>query len=315
MEPIRIDAWAHVPTGTVIWDGFMVPLQQAVAERSGGSVALNILPVGEIAPRDLAQAVGSGRIDSAESSMLDTGSIPEAAVATSPPFSYTDVRQILDFWYRYRGGEAIRILERAYARQGLKLVTLIPFCGTYGVMTRFPIRGVDDVRGKRFRSIGTYAHMVKTMGGEPLHISLSDTYDALKNGEIQGVVMDLSGLVDYRWQELIDYVMLPPIVPSSPTAYLFNLEKWNALPPQARRAIEDAARQVVSGALYDYSRALEQRAFRAIADSGIQVVTLQGEELRRYRAVGDPLWADIAARSDNNRYLVDLLKAYLAEQQ
>ena len=308
---MRFDAQAHVPTGTVIWEGFMVPLRDIAAEMSGGAVEVDIQPVGAIAPHELADAVADGRCCSAESSMLDTENIPEAAVATSPPFSYTDVRQIMDFWYNYRGGEAIQMLEAAYEKQGLKLITLIPFCGTYGAMTKFPVSGVDDFAGKTFRSIGTYAQMVRAMGGTPVNIRLADVYEALETDKIQGVVMDLSGLVDFGWKDLIKYVMLPPIVPSSPTTYIYNLDKWNAMSAQAREVISGAARKAVNTSLFEYSRGIEQRAFDAISGSGIQKVTLSGEAFDRYKAIGDPIWDAIEAKSDNNRHLVAMLREYL----
>lgn len=308
---------SHVPENSALWNGFIIPMTHKINQRSRGELVIQPFSAdhGTVDPHRIAGFVSTGELESGETSMLDTEQIPEAAVATTPPFSYTDSQQILDFWYQYHDGKAIKILEEAYERQGIKLVTLVPMVGTYGFMTTFRVTRLNDFAGRTIRSIGVYAQILNQLGAKTVRMSLGDTLGALERGEIEGVAMGFSGLEEFKWKTVLKYIIMPPIVPCSPVTFIVNLAKWRTLPSKLKQIIYQSANETIVKSLRYYSNRIEAVAMdEAVNKYGIKIIDLSQGDIARLRQIAQPVWDRIINLSTNNRLLVGMLKEYLDEK-
>lgn len=316
-EPPTWRFQSHVPENTALWTGFIIPLTRKINQKCQGKLIVQSAPAdhGTVDPHHIASLVSKGTLESGETSMLDTKQIPEAAVATTLPFSFDNSQQIIDFWYYYRDGKAINILEGAYESQGIKLVTLVPMVGTYGFMTTFPVTRLNDFSGKTIRSIGVYAQILNQLGAKTIRVSLGDTLGALERGEIQGVAMGFGGLEEYNWKSALKYIIMPPIVPCSPVTFIVNLKKWRMLPEELKQTITRSAKETVEISLRYYSNRIEAIAMdEAVNKYDVQIVNLPQEEIKKLRHMALPVWERITNLSANNRLLVGMLKEYLDEK-
>ena len=54
------------------------------------------------------------------------------------------------------------------------------------ILSKRPIRTVQDIKGMKIRSYAAVGKMVKLLGGEPVAIAFPETYDAIHRGVIDG---------------------------------------------------------------------------------------------------------------------------------
>lgn len=202
----------YVPESISLYQGYMLPLVEELKKRTGGRLEITPYPVNAIvAPSDLLIATAEGVIECAMATPgYDTGIIPEAHIAQGLPYAWGDIGQPTDFWYSNEAAWAI--LDSAYAAKNVKLAALLTPDDPLVFLTMFPVNRVSDLKGKLIRSSGSWSSLVSNTGASQVSIGISDVYQGLEKGVIDGTFMTLSGLSDFKWDEIIRYVMMPPVV-------------------------------------------------------------------------------------------------------
>ncbi|MDD2316321.1 MAG: C4-dicarboxylate ABC transporter substrate-binding protein, partial [Desulfobacterales bacterium] len=67
---------------------------------------------------------------------------------------------------------------------------------------------------------------------------MSSTPEALQRGVVQGLFSSLEVMKDYQFAEVCRYVTLTETV-VYPFAVVMNLERWNSLPPEIQKVMND----------------------------------------------------------------------------
>ena len=99
---------------------------------------------------------------------------------------------------------------------------------------------MEDLKGLKIRSHGTTAKMIAALGGTPVALPMPELYQALCKGIVQGGVFPLSSLYDWRLSEVTEYTTVAvPIAYSLGFFTVMNKAKWNALPPDIQKIIEE----------------------------------------------------------------------------
>jgi len=205
-EVYRWKMQTYVPEPGNIYQGCMLPFVEEIEKRTGGQIQITPYPANDIvASTQLLLATAEGVIECAVSTTgYDTGIIPEAYVPTNVPYGWTVTEQPLDFWYNTP--EAWDIVDTAYRKKNIKLVALLNHDDPMTFLTTFPVQSVSsvsDFKGKIIRSSGNWAPMVSALGASQVNMSIVDVYHSLEKGVIDGVFMAVSGLSDFKWDELM----------------------------------------------------------------------------------------------------------------
>lgn len=133
-------------------------------------------------------------------------------------------------------------LDKEYNKLGIKLVALPPVA-PYHFITRNPLGGQSpSLQGLKMRSNPSLQNTILALGGSPVTMAGGEVYTSLQKGVIDGAAWTLVGVKDFKWNEVADY-MVRPTFGSISMMITMNLAKYNSLPPEQRKWIDEAGRK------------------------------------------------------------------------
>jgi TRAP-type C4-dicarboxylate transport system substrate-binding protein len=107
------------------------------------------------------------------------------------------------------------------------------------IMTKKAITSVKEVKGLRIKANAENADIVTNLGGSPVTIPVSETYDSLQRGVIDGTLFPIEALQGYKVGEILKTVIEDYSNSYMTSMYvIMNKEKWNAISPADQKAIE-----------------------------------------------------------------------------
>lgn len=177
--------------------------------------------------------------------------------------------------------------------QGVKVIALWG-AEDAGLMTRSkPIRSLDDLRGMRMRApSAAQARQLEVMGAVPIAMPITEVYQSLERGVIDGAMVPFSTIVDWRLGEVARAYTIPgPLFGRSSFLIAMNRKKYDSLSPSARAAIDRLSGRALSlkGTEIYMKRASQGvESVRAKAE----VIQFSAEEQRRISATLQPIIAD-----------------------
>lgn len=106
--------------------------------------------------------------------------------------------------------------------------------------TKKPVKTLADLKGLKLNVVGggLVADRLKALGISAQGLGMGDVYTALDKGVVDGTMCSMDILIGRRWGDSIKYVT--PVNLSSGTFYfVMNKDKWNSLPPDIQKIIDD----------------------------------------------------------------------------
>ena len=100
------------------------------------------------------------------------------------------------------------------------------------------IRTLKDIKGERIRVYGIGKEIMTAFGGTPVSMPMSETYESIRQGVAAGMMAPFGVLKDYRLLDVCFYHTDLAIF-HSPFYIVMNLKKYNSLPPDVKKAIDD----------------------------------------------------------------------------
>lgn len=106
------------------------------------------------------------------------------------------------------------------------------------IMSKKAVRKLEDLKGLPIRASGVAAQVLKLWQANPVGMPMPETPGALQKGVVQGLFSSLEVLKDFKFAELCQYATFTNTV-VYPFAVVMNMEKWNSLPDDVQRIIND----------------------------------------------------------------------------
>ena len=100
------------------------------------------------------------------------------------------------------------------------------------------VRSLDDIQGMDLRASCGAAQILKAWGANQVGMPMSATPEVLQKGVVQGLFSSLEVMKDLKFAESCKYVTMTDTV-IYPFAVVMNMDRWNALPPEVQKVIED----------------------------------------------------------------------------
>lgn len=172
-------------------------------------------------------------------------------------------------------------------KMGVKYVGWFDSGVCYNLWTRdAPTLDADgnlDVDGLKLRGNAVYnAFFTNYLGAQVIDLPTGDVYSALQRGVVDATGWTQIGLIDLKWNEFLNY-RIEPCFFSTDLGVIVNLEKWNSLSPEAQAVITQVAIEHEASSV-ERHRAKRDADFAALAEGGMQVVTLEGAAKANYLA-------------------------------
>jgi len=180
--------------------------------------------------------------------------------------------------------------------------------------TTKPVRKLEDLKGMRIRSTGLSARILTALGASPVSMPITQAYDPLKRGVVDGTDGTFNTHRYYRFAEVTKFTTVSTDVGYVTTfAVVVNKDKWNSLPPDVRPAIEAVSAEyaVKAGELWDR---IEMEGLAYARERQHEFIRLEPSEMARWRdAALAPLEADYVKRMEAaglpGREVLDVKKA------
>jgi TRAP-type C4-dicarboxylate transport system substrate-binding protein len=134
---------------------------------------------------------------------------------------------LYDLYQKYQPDEFAKV----------KVLTMFTTAPT-NIMSKVPVRTLDDIKGLDLRASGGAAKILEAWGANPVGMPMPATVEALQKGVVKGLYSSLEVMKDFKFAESCKYVTLTDTV-IYPFAVVMNMDKWNSLPEDVQKVMDD----------------------------------------------------------------------------
>jgi len=257
-----------------------------IEKRTNGQVKINVLAGGALTPADQC-------FDGALKGISDIG---------MSCFAYTRGRfplmEVLDLPMGYPNGRvATRVANeffRKFMPKELAEVKLL-YIHAHGpglLHTKQPVTTLEQLKGMKIRSTGLSAKVTEALGAVPVAMPQGQTYESLQKGVVEGTFAPIETLKGWKQGEVIKSTTdCSDIGYTTAMFVVMNLKKWNSLPADVRKVMEEVSAQWIDlhGKVWDQ---IDQEGREYTLSLGNKIVSLSTEENNRWKKAVRPIIDD-----------------------
>ncbi len=254
-----------------------------VEKRTGGKVKIKIFPGGTLTPAPTCY-------DGVVKGISDIGM--SVLGYTKGRFPLTEV---IDLPLGYKDGLSATRLVNAYYRkfrpkelQDAQVLYLHAH-GPGILHTKKPVSRLEEMKGLRIRCTGTAAKVVSALRGAPVALPMGETYDALNRGMVEGSMAPMESMEGWKWGEVVKSTT-DSFGSAYSTAFFvtMNKEKWNVLPPELQKIIEQVSQEWIdkTGKVWDDA---DKSGREFSLKLGNKTMSLSPEENQRWAKAVSPI--------------------------
>ncbi|WP_176086245.1 TRAP transporter substrate-binding protein [Martelella sp. HB161492] len=288
--------------------GAFEPFAEMVKENTNGDVTVRLYNGGELGPGPVEQftRVSEGVAEFAISLPGYTASnFPRTLLAELPGVLDT-ATGTADLW------QNIGLLQPEYKR--VKLIALWSSAPNLLYMRDKAVHSPDDLKGLKIRVPSRNTGlMVEAWGASPVSLPVSDIYNAMQTGVIDGAMIDGTATGAFKLGEVSKYLTVGMDSTNSPFFILMNRDAFQGLSADDQAAVEKAGKD---------ASLLAQNVQLTVAEKGIAdfaampdhaVITLTPDEAAAFNALSAPIVDTVIAEETADgieaQKIVDALKA------
>lgn len=235
---------------------------------------------------EVPEAVGAGEIEMGVASLTRfVGEIPAVDIFYMPFVLNTEekVRAAVA-----PGSPVRQPIDDAIRETGSHVLWWQAYGGNVLLSKGAPIRGPEDLKGKKVRVFGKWlGEWVKELGGAPTLISGSEQFLAYQRGTVDAGMTGLSGVVSRKLWEVMDTITA---VNNADIEFIvvINDDVWQGLTDAQREVLTTAARNAET-AVRDYMSEFEANAVELARQNGMTVYFPTDDEIDAWRAASAPV--------------------------
>ncbi len=200
--------------------------------------------------------------------------------------------------------------DKIAARNNQKILYIVPWPTQY-LHLKVKATSVDMLKGIKIRVPDKNAvEMLGAVGMSAVLIPWGETIPALASGVVAGVSTSSVSGVDGKFWEFLKFALPTNHVWSSQIMTI-NLDTWNKLKPEQRKAMEDIAAKL-EPEFWTSSLKADTDSLKRLVDGGMEVVTIPDPMMAELRAKTAPQLEAFIKRVPSAEKPV---RAYLAEMK
>ena len=170
-------------------------------------------------------------------SYLEPAKMPLSQLSAHTPFTTSDTRIVL--------GAMTEMIEKNPAFKAEWDKYNLVFLGasgsdTYDIWTRFPVKSVDDLKGRKLSAPGILGLWLRGVGATPVDGALTTYYTDIQTGVSEGVVSLATGILPAKVYEVAPYVTKVNMGVVFSGGVAINKDSWAKLPPEVQQAMREA---------------------------------------------------------------------------
>jgi TRAP-type C4-dicarboxylate transport system substrate-binding protein len=164
-----------------------------------------------------------------------------------------------------------------------------------------PVYKLEDLKGMKIRTPGISADYMALLGGVPVAMPMTESYDALSKGVTNGIMSAYETLEGWKLGEVLNYSTEDYAVAYTSTFFVvMNKEKWNSIPPDLQKIIEQVNEAWIEkqAILWD---TIDASGKDYVKKRGIKIIQLSPEESARWTAKAQPLFERYLQKMKENK--------------
>jgi TRAP-type mannitol/chloroaromatic compound transport system substrate-binding protein len=235
---------------------------------------------------------------------------PALGIITDLNYGYQEPWEF-EAWWLYRGG--LDLLNELYKPFGVTAVG-ITFWGVESFPCKYPIRGVKDYQGKKFRAPQTMtADILAKVGAAVVILPGGEVFSALDKGVVDGADWGTPSMNQRMGFDKVAKYTIYPEYRSLPAAeFAVNTKEWEKLPADIKQILKSAVREFSQDMLARVAID-DLRALREMKTTGVTPIPWEASEVEKMRGVAQQVWEEWAKKSPNCRKVVDSNVQWLKE--
>uniref|UniRef100_A0A7C2P5C1 TRAP transporter substrate-binding protein n=1 Tax=candidate division WOR-3 bacterium TaxID=2052148 RepID=A0A7C2P5C1_UNCW3 len=169
-------------------------------------------------------------------------------------------------------------IEREY--QGLKVLAWTSGVD-YQLLSRKPIRKIEDVKGMRVKITAELAEVFKKLGAEGVVVPMAETYEQMQKGILDAALISYEGLKSFRLAEVAKYLVILDFYRTHGGSRVINIETWRRLPDDIKKIFEAN----IEWWGLETDRELEKAHKEGIEfgkQMGVQFIKLSSEDMEKF---------------------------------
>jgi tripartite ATP-independent transporter DctP family solute receptor len=218
-------------------------LAKRAAELSGGRLEVQLFPSAQLGgSREMVEGMQVGTMEMTMSTAAVMSRVVKELQVLDLPFLFRDFAHL----HAYLDGPGGAESREAALKRGIRILGFYTG-GTRGVYARKPLRGIDDLKGLKVRTLEApiVTATWRALGSIPTPIPFPEVYSALQSGVVDAGEGNLVTYRTSKLDEVAPYVlhiryMITVVVPA------ISEQTWRKLPPDLQKALEQASRESVA---------------------------------------------------------------------
>lgn len=281
-----------IPLQHVMNRDVFVPLAESIGEITNGEVTVQVYPSGELGagPTRQYSRVIDGVADITFGVLGYTSSIFPRTLAGELPGLYADpIDGVNQLWNHFD------LIADDYERVK---VLAVWYNSPVVFLTRDRgIRSMEDLAGMTIRAPSAMAaEAIEAWGGNAVTMPVSDLYNAMQTGVIDGALIGADAVPSFRLQEVSSHATFG--LPTAATTFflLMNQDSWNRLTAEQQAAIDSITGQTLSvqaTEAYQRTALAARESMEAAAD--YEIIDLDQADALRMTAMLTDLRASVIA--------------------
>lgn len=173
------------------------------------------------------------------------------------------------------------------------------------------VRSPADVAGMKIRVPSRNAGLVvEAWGGSPVSMPVSEIYNALQTGVIDGAMIDGTATMAFKLGEVANFLTVGMDTTISPFFIIMNRDAFDALPADQQAAVLKVGQDIsVVGNQVQLAEAAKGIA-KFGETEGKELITLTADEAAAFNALSAPVVAAVVAETGGNaQAVIDALMA------
>jgi TRAP-type C4-dicarboxylate transport system substrate-binding protein len=257
-----------------------------IEKRTAGKVQITMFPGGTLTPADKCyDGVVKGISDIGFSVLAYTrGKFPLTEVSDLPLGIKTGLvasKVINDYYKKFKPKELDEVKIMYLHGHGPGILH-----------TKKEVKAFEDLKGMKIRCTGMAAKIAAALGATPVAMPMGETYDALSRGVVDGSMAPYEALQGWKWGEVVKFTT--ENFGSSYSTGMFvvmNKGKWNALPPDIQKIIEQVNEEYIEkqGKLWDE---IDKAGRDYTIKLGNKIIPLSQDEDWKWQKAVNPILAE-----------------------
>lgn len=195
-------------------------------------------------------------------------------------------------------------VNRILAQKGYQLLGLF-FAGTRNLMTKEPIQSIDDMKGRKLRTLTNKIHIdaFKAFGANPTPMPYTELYGALETGVVDGAEAANTNYLSRKFYEVApNWAMIGWTEMMAPV--IMGKARFEALPKDVQTALLEAGKEAAIAERKAYMES-DKKAYAALEKLPVKITRPDKEPFRQ--AVKKTY--DKFLQTDDQKHLFELIRS------